>query len=708
MRAFVLLNSGAMLAALAIAAGLGLHGRACALALGTLGGYLVLVHSSVLFAGLLGYLTAAGVAALGTAGAFAAGCAVIVATRATGHAPPRPPRPGGFTAAALVAPLAAIAAGAAWAWPHLFEGTRLWVWDDYTYHMVYPALWLREHAIAAVAPAQAFTMQAWYPLSASLVATWFMVPLAGARDEALAWVSLTGLLYAGIVAAGAGALCGRLGCRRGAWAVPVVLFTTSHRTAIMAGSFSDADLAQAASLFGALVFAVPRGDAETARAVRVDGWYAGLLTGLALGVKISAAAPAVVVLLAMALRVRACGTHVAERVRGVAAVGLVFAGSWVATGVYWYARNAFHTGNPVYPAAFLRWPGTTFPETTLLEYAHRYGAPRAVADAFGIYMNWPRFHASLAIAGLVGLAAWLVGRRSSLTRAQRFFAYTTLAVAAAVLVPLPAAPYSAGNSLTFRAGLVHWDSMRYVAVLFFLGWAALGVLVDGGAGASRWRTLAAALIAAVCVMTSGVPWFVLPGVAVGAVVCAVVLARRPPRAPTEVRPRPFAAGVALVAALMALVVWWHGAKATAGGAAFYGEPLFGAAAAVLDRQPAGTRVAVFGDQWIYPAFGDRLHLQPVRLDRDGDVATRPIGDAMEPGDRTVAPAEFRSKLDASGVTIVVVVRQPHPGRSSSLPAQDSALEVTGDAQLLYRDRAVAIWRLAQRSAVRPRRAPSRN
>ena len=103
-------------------------------------------------------------------------------------------------------------------------GTRLWIWDDYTYHMVYPALWLRDHVIAAAAPENAFTMQAWYPLSASVVSTWFMLPFAGARADALAWVSLTGLLYAGVVAAGAAELFTRLGGRRGAWAVPVVLF----------------------------------------------------------------------------------------------------------------------------------------------------------------------------------------------------------------------------------------------------------------------------------------------------------------------------------------------------------------------------------------------------------------------------------------------------------------------------------------------------
>src|SRR5262249_34858306 len=154
------------------------------------------------------------------------------------------------------------AAAIGWAWPHLWDATRLWIWDDYTYHMVYPALWLREQVIAAVAPVHAFTMQAWYPLGASVVATWFMLPFHGDRGEALAWASLTGPLYAGIAISATAALMARLGCPPGAWAVPVVLFLTSERIGVMASSFSDADLAMAASLYAAFVFAVPRSDAE--------------------------------------------------------------------------------------------------------------------------------------------------------------------------------------------------------------------------------------------------------------------------------------------------------------------------------------------------------------------------------------------------------------------------------------------------------------
>jgi hypothetical protein len=630
-----------VLTALTVALRLGFGARSSALTFATLAGALVLVHSLTLAAGLIGWLTIAGVATLLVL--------ALVAAMAIPRRAATPAEEPGLTSIGAVAGAAAIVAGVRWAWPHLFDATRLWVWDDYTYHMVYPALWLQEQRIAAVTPLHAFTMQAWYPLSASVVSTWFMLPFHPVRADALAWVSLTGVLYAALVATGTAELFGRLGCRRGAWAAPLVLLATSSRVTIMASSFSDADLAQAAALFAAFVFAVPRRQDEGPRAIVLDAAYAGCLSGIALGVKVSAAPQALIVLAMVALRAHAVRASAAR------ALGVVGA-SWIFSAGYWYARNLVHTGNPLYPAAFLFWPGARFPETTLLEYARRYGPRRVLADALAVYSNWPLPNAVLAAAGFVGLAVWWWLRWRSASRPCRHFAAGALAIAAVTLILLPAAPFSAGNALTFRSGFVHWDSMRYVALLPILGWAALGFLIDAALPrwSARWPLGAARL-------------------------------RTPGR-----RALAIAAGAL---GLGLVIVTTHGAKAAATREAFHREPLFGAAAAVLDRQPPGTRVAVFGDQWIYPAFGDRAHLRPIRLDRDGRIAREPIGGAMEPGELSVDPATFRANLRASGIDVVVLVRQPHPGRPDEPPSQHAALGAVGDARLLHQDRAVAVWRL---------------
>ena len=657
----------------------------------TVCGAVVVMHTLVLAAGLLGRLSTIAVDVLLTVALAGA----LAATRRWSVMARRPAEHARGGLATRFCACVALVTSALWARPHVADATRLWIWDDYTYHMVYPALWLREHAIAAVGPAQAFTMQAWYPLSASVVSTWFMLPFAGSRGDALAWVSLTGVLYAAIVTLGFAELLARVGCRPGAWAVPAVLFFTSDRIGVMASSFSDADLAHAAALFAAFVFAIP-GDGDAAS----DTWYAALLTGFAIGVKVSALPAALIVLALTAWRAGGPGA----RLRAAVRVAAIFAGAWMVTGAYWYLRNVVHTGNPFYPAAFLGSPGTTFPYTTLREYARHWGFARTVGDALVVYLDWPRLHAMVAIAGLVALVAWLLARPArragveptgsddGVARARVFFAGGALAITAVTLALLPSTPYSAGNGMTFVSGFIHWDSMRYVALLPLLGWAALGFTLNAGAGAAPWRAAVAIVLTVAALATSSLApasTDVLAILALG-VLLALVASRLRWRRSCR---RALLAAVAAACLVAVFFAASHGAKTAATAASFYREPLFGGAAAVLDRQPPGTRVAVFGDQWIYPTFGARHDFVPVRLDRNGQIASTPIGDAMEPGEMTVDPWRFRGNLAASKIDVVAVIHLPHPGRSDAWPSQAAALEAVGGTRLVYRDRAVGLWRL---------------
>jgi hypothetical protein len=265
-------------------------------------------------------------------------------------------------------------------------------------------------------------------------------------------------------------------------------------------------------------------------------------------------------------------------------------------------------------------------------------------------------------------------------------------LAAATLALLPVAPYSAGNAMTFRSGFIHWDSMRYVALLPILGWAALGFLIDAGAGASAWRTISAIGVSIAASLASGAT-LVAPALAVLAIAAALMTRAWPLASIAQWDRICSPAGGLAVGALVvaALLLGGHSTKATATASAFHQEPLFGRAAEVLDRQPAGARVAVFGDQWVYPTFGARHHLRPVRLDGDGRIAKEPILDAMAPGPLTVDPAAFRANLRASGIDIVVIIHLPHPGRSPEWPMQQNALESLSEAVLLHRDGAVAVW-----------------
>src|SRR6266545_848825 len=125
MVSFLLLNGGALLVAFVLAGAPALRGQTRGLLLRMLCGYLVIVHSITLLAGLAGHLTVGGVAIPLTAAMIAAlGVAHRmrdeVARTMSDEGDRRAERGTCFTAAALFAPLAAVASAIVWVWPHVF------------------------------------------------------------------------------------------------------------------------------------------------------------------------------------------------------------------------------------------------------------------------------------------------------------------------------------------------------------------------------------------------------------------------------------------------------------------------------------------------------------------------------------------------------------------------------------------------------------
>ena len=109
--------------AIALAVAAGAATSASGLLLATLAGYLILVHSLVLAAGLLGHLTMGGLGALVAT--------TLVVSLWLAHQVWRERHPVEFSpsagAGASAASLVASAALAGWAWPHLMQATRLWL-----------------------------------------------------------------------------------------------------------------------------------------------------------------------------------------------------------------------------------------------------------------------------------------------------------------------------------------------------------------------------------------------------------------------------------------------------------------------------------------------------------------------------------------------------------------------------------------------------
>jgi hypothetical protein len=647
-----------------------------------------------------GHLTAVWVGALLAAGAAAELLLPATAPMTTTVGELRRSRAETFLEAAGASLLGGLAA--LWIFDTGVAGTSF-RFDDLTYHAASSAWWLQQ-ATVSLPP---FTYQGYFPHNAELMNLWFMLPLRGdahANLAILVWITLSASALLAITRTFAGS--------RALAFVAAAGLLTSPEIRFFSGSFSGGDLAAAGFGLAALAFAhvAPGDDARTrfGRAL-----FGGLAAGAAVGTKASMLAP--VALLAVWWCWRA-GAR-----RSSAGIGrrelLVFGAGLVAAGGYWYARNWFLTGNPLFPAEIGPFDGPFDRASQWQTSLASYMTPHWREPAF-----WPRF--------LLRRLAWPLPL--GLTSALGY----GLAVGAAVLwrnrIPARLRPYAlllaAAGLLAIAlfafqpfSGTINRPVAPLKVRLRYLSFAfALGLALYGSVGPRRpvWVALAALLpacgIFAVLRNLDGREGAL---VAAGAAATALVfIAWR--QWPTFFRGRPLHAVAcgALGLAVVGLALW-SPAKARWTEENLHSfrvkkraqtTPAWGA----LERLPPGSGVAGISfnpasHAFYYPLFGRSFQLRVIPIDHEGH-RRQPLHAPAESrrdwwwefGARRRTPANLLANLRASGVDYLFVSRWPRESKMAGWPPARGVLAKRAPERLIFGDDHTEIWDVRSPSAGR--------
>ena len=223
---------------------------------------------------------------------------------------------------------------------------------------------------------------------------------------------------------------------------------------------------------------------------------AGLSVGLAAGTKINYLAPALALVISLALIAPRGG-----RLRALAASGLpALAGCG-----FWYLRNLVHAGNPLPWVKHLGPLALPSPDQPI-GGREGFGVLHYLTDP-GVWSDWfaPGLHQGLGVlwppilvAALAG-ALLCLGRRSD--RVLRACAVVALALVAAWLVAPASASGPDGAPLGFLSGL------RYLVPALALGLALLPLAPPLRSPAARWATLGGIALAMPFTVASGSPWY---------------------------------------------------------------------------------------------------------------------------------------------------------------------------------------------------------
>jgi hypothetical protein len=530
----------------------------------------------------------------------------------------------------LAAALAVAFAFRLWAGLH----RTAFLYDTLSYHLHVPATWMHEGRLSIVPAVFGDPSPAYAPSNLEVVFLFLMAPLRSDALAGLGQLPFAALAVAAIVAAvreNGAFRAVALGAGLAFLLVPEVW--TQAPTAMT-------DLGLAAFLLSSLPFVSRLWHGSTPR--RADLFALAVALGLAIGTKYAGAALALPFLIIGAIAM--ARAHLLDA-KGIAVVGAAL----LATGGFWYVRNAVVAGNPFYPVAAV--PGLPLPAL--------YGGKEMRA--------WD-YHVPIRDLGELG----------SMLLAAGVAFISAAAVAIARLWRGPYAALAAALVVVFWL-LIPYQESRFLFPAFGAAAVAIGIAVE------QKPVLRISLYALVAALVGSLLQFPTPDrllLAPIGVAAAVLfaygrrLAYRPGRRAARV-----AIAAAAVASFIALdaTVAWHDTRPPP---YIVGDDDLLASWEWLETNVRDAGVGYTGTNLAFPLAGERLSNRV----RYVNVAGAP-GDVLHhfgpPGDGTAEPAPYRrgaspgawlANLRATG-TRVLFVAAVDPGVRRTIGADGDGFPV---------------------------------
>lgn len=338
--------------------------------------------------------------------------------------------------------------------------------DDYAYHGPVVTQWLLSGTLSH----EMVSFADHYPFNPHVMTLYLALPTGDFRWAwmvNLYWLTVGALTILSINRVWPGARLAFL-------ALAAALFLLCREVSWFGMGMTSTDIIGTVSMLAAFVLLVPRRQAPP-RELAGSALVAGLMIGFAVGTKVNFVIPAA---FAFAFGLFILSRRVwnpERRWRSILPIALSLSAGTLATGSYWYIRNAILTDNPVFPVRiwFLRGPGTphVFHDSKLSTFIASDPTDMTLWGSIIFQMvDWPVAFGLISLLGIM-MALWFSARRVAQALRRRSFqpletpAPWMLAGALALFAVYPSMPYSGAHIGSTNLEIAN----RYFLFLFVVG-----------------------------------------------------------------------------------------------------------------------------------------------------------------------------------------------------------------------------------------------